>query len=159
MERNNPDNISEQMVQKHALRSSWTLWFMKNYTNRREAKKHWEENQNSVISFDTVEDFWACFNNIKMPSQLSAGCDYSLFRTGIKPMWEDPQNEFGGRLVILIDKKATPTIDLDKTWLNVLLVAIGESLDNENSKYVNGVVVCARSRCNKIAFMVEWECI
>ena len=36
-----------------------------------------------------VEDFWALYNHIELASRLAAGCDYSLFKEGIKPMWED----------------------------------------------------------------------
>ena len=36
-----------------------------------------------------VEDFWALYNHIELASRLAAGCDYSLFKEGVKPMWED----------------------------------------------------------------------
>ena len=36
-----------------------------------------------------VEDFWALYNHIELASRLQAGCDYSLFKEGVKPMWED----------------------------------------------------------------------
>ncbi len=31
-------------------------------------------------------------------------CDYHLFRAGVEPMWEDPANKFGGKLVIRLRK-------------------------------------------------------
>ena len=36
-----------------------------------------------------MEDFWALYNHIELASRLAAGCDYSLFKEGVKPMWED----------------------------------------------------------------------
>ena len=39
--------------------------------------------------FVQVEDFWALYNHIELASRLAAGCDYSLFKEGVKPMWED----------------------------------------------------------------------
>ena len=50
-----------------------------------------------------MEDFWATMNHINPPSGLNIGCDYSLFKAGIKPMWEDPMNKSGGRWIINID--------------------------------------------------------
>ena len=48
-----------------------------------------------------VEDFWALYNHIELASRLAAGCDYSLFKEGVKPMWEDERfadrGEGGGR--------------------------------------------------------------
>ena len=43
-----------------------------------------------LLSFQPqVEDFWALYNHIELASRLAAGCDYSLFKEGVKPMWED----------------------------------------------------------------------
>ena len=50
-----------------------------------------------MINFDTVEDFWSLYNHIEVASKLQIGSDYSLFKKGIKPMWEDPHNKDGGR--------------------------------------------------------------
>ncbi len=76
----------------HPLQNCWTLWFFRNDRSR-----PWEENQRAVISVKTVEDFWAVVNHIEGASRLQVGCDYSLFKEGIKPMWEDDLNSKGGR--------------------------------------------------------------
>jgi translation initiation factor 4E len=57
------------------FQNKWTLWFFKNDRNRT-----WEENQRPIITFSTVEDFWALYNHIEQASKLNAGCDYSLFK-------------------------------------------------------------------------------
>ena len=72
--------------------NTWTLWFYKN-----DKSQSWEANQKPVINFDTVEDFWSLYNHIEVASKLQIGSDYSLFKKGIKPMWEDPHNKDGGR--------------------------------------------------------------
>jgi len=91
---------SPELLIKHPLQNSWTLWFFKNDRNR-----CWEDNQRPIITFNTVEDFWALYNHIELASKLNAGCDYSLFKEGIKPMWEDDKNKRGGRWLINLDKK------------------------------------------------------
>jgi translation initiation factor 4E len=118
---------------------------------RKVNENDWEDKQHPVINFDTVEDFWACFNSVKAPSKLSKGSQYSLFRTGIKPMWEDPVNEKGGRIKIQLPKfklqsssHRDPQIDV--IWLDMLIMAVGESLEGSLSEFVNGIVVSIRSR-------------
>merc|ERR1712062_423388 len=121
-----PDNLAPEMLIKHPLQNSWTLWFFKNDKNR-----NWEDNQRSIITFNTVEDFWALYNHIELSSKLSAGCDYSLFKEGVKPMWEDDRNRRGGRWVINLNKSQRATF-LDNFWLEVMLCLIGEAFDDHS---------------------------
>ena len=71
-----------EALMKHPLQNSWTLWFFKNDRTR-----SWEDNQRAIITFATVEDFWGLGNQIELASKMMTGCDYSLFKEGIKPMW------------------------------------------------------------------------
>lgn len=75
--------------------------------------------QNKVTSFDTVEDFWSLYNHIKVASELKPGCDYSLFKKGIRPMWEDEGNKRGGRWIINLSKQQRRN-ELDAIWLDVV---------------------------------------
>ncbi|KAH1013573.1 hypothetical protein HUJ04_002551 [Dendroctonus ponderosae] len=75
---------------KHPLQNVWTLWYYENDRNQ-----SWEKNQREISSFDTVEDFWSLYNHIKPASELKQGTDYSLFKKGIMPMWEDNANKKG----------------------------------------------------------------
>jgi translation initiation factor 4E len=68
------------------------------------------------MAFNTVEDFWSVFNHIEQVSNLTAGCDYSFFTSGIKPMWEDEANKNGGRWVINIDRRQRSSGLIDKLW-------------------------------------------
>merc|ERR1712198_539823 len=77
-----------EKIIKHPLQNAWTLWFFKNDKSRL-----WEENQREIITFDTVEDFWALYNHIELASRLSTACDYSLFKKGVRPMWEDEKTD------------------------------------------------------------------
>lgn len=78
-------------------------------------------NQKEIASFDTVEDFWSLYNHIKVASSLHQGCDYSLFKRGIRPMWEDDANKCGGRWLINLEKKQRVE-DLDRFWLDVVSI-------------------------------------
>ncbi|XP_037047650.1 eukaryotic translation initiation factor 4E1-like [Bradysia coprophila] len=127
---------------KHPLRNQWTLWYLDNDRN-----KSWEEKQNEVSTFDTVEDFWNLYNMIKYASELQPGNDYSLFKNNIRPMWEDAANANGGRWILSMTQQQLG--NLDDLWLNVMLCLIGECL--EYSDDINGAVVSIRPRTVRIS--------
>ena len=79
-------SVSPEKVIKHPLQNAWTLWFFKNDKSR-----SWEENQRQVMTVDTIEDFWSLYNHIEVASRLPVGADYSIFKEGIFPDWEDPR--------------------------------------------------------------------
>ena len=87
-------------------------------------------------------------NHIELCSKLHTGCDYSLFKAGIKPMWEDTRNCQGGRWLINLDKKQR-TLNLDNFWLEVMLCLIGEAF-GDHGRLVNGAVVSVRNKGDKI---------
>ncbi|KAJ9597141.1 hypothetical protein L9F63_026971 [Diploptera punctata] len=88
-----------------------------------------------ITSFDTAEDFWSLYNHIKTASELRQGCDYSLFKEGIRPMWEDEANKRGGRWLINLNKNQRGN-ELDKYWLEILLCMMVKSLMNIVKMYV-----------------------
>ncbi len=49
-----------------------------------------------VGSIETVQEFWRYWNNVEM---RGFGI-MSVFRAGVKPMWEDPGNKLGGRWIL-----------------------------------------------------------
>ncbi|XP_030747901.1 eukaryotic translation initiation factor 4E1-like isoform X2 [Sitophilus oryzae] len=136
------ENVSMDYSIKHPLQNCWTLWYFENDRNQ-----SWEKNQREIASFDTVEDFWSLYNHIKPASELKQGTDYSLFKKGIRPMWEDAANKKGGRWLISLEKKQR-TNDLDRYWLDIILCLIGEAF--ENSDEVCGAVVNIRYKGDKI---------
>ncbi|XP_018591842.1 eukaryotic translation initiation factor 4E-1B isoform X1 [Scleropages formosus] len=129
---------------KHPLQNRWALWFYKN-----DKSKVWQDNLKIITKFDTVEDFWALYNNIRPASKLSSGCDYAVFKDGIEPMWEDRRNKCGGRWLITLSKQQRHT-ELDHFWLETLLCIIGEVF-GAFSRDVCGAVVNIRAKGDKIA--------
>jgi len=132
----------EQAI-KHPLQNAWTLWFFKNDKGR-----SWEENQKPIITVSTVEDFWSLYNHVVVASKLPPGSDYSLFKEGISPDWEDPRNQAGGRWMIHLDKRKRSEC-LDSYWLEIMFYLIGEQAD-EHADQVNGAVVNVRAKGDKL---------
>lgn len=75
----NTEEVPGDAAIKHPLHHAWTLWYLE-----ADRSKSWEEMQNIVTTFETVEDFWSLFNHIKQPSEIKMGNDYSLFKEGIR---------------------------------------------------------------------------
>nr|NP_001298313.1 eukaryotic translation initiation factor 4E-like [Papilio polytes]BAM20741.1 eukaryotic initiation factor 4E [Papilio polytes] len=122
---------------KHPLKNMWSFWL---YTN---ASKDWSENLVELTTFETVEDYWSIYHHTQTPSELPVGQDYSVFKKGIRPMWEDPANAQGGRWLLTIDKRRAA--DLDNIWLYMVLMLIGENLPH--GEEICGVVVNVRPKC------------
>jgi len=145
---NNNSNEAEDKLQvieapertfKHPLKNAWTLWlFSKDKT------KTWEENQRPIITVTTVEDFWSLYNRIEVASRLPPGSDYSFFKEGIFPDWEDPKNQKGGRWII-----QNVNVDyLDTCWLEIIFFMIGE-VAGDVADQITGAAVNIRMKPSK----------
>jgi len=124
---------------KHPLQNKWTLWFTKPSSGRVD---NWNDLLKEVITFDSVEEFWGVHNNVAPVSELALKSDYHLFKAGVRPEWEDPQNKYGGKWSYQYKDKRN--VDVDRLWLQVMMGAIGETLEEEDDGEVMGVVVNVR---------------
>ncbi|EMD42215.1 hypothetical protein CERSUDRAFT_110746 [Gelatoporia subvermispora B] len=163
---------------KHPLYSAWTLWFDSPATKGRNlpqtpmssfpqtpvpqtpggvAALGWMEDIKSVITFDSVEEFWGVYNNIVPPSKLPNKANYYLFKQGIIPAWEDEANKNGGKWSIQLPKGKNERF-IDTMWLNTMLAAIGETLDplpedgeEQPASLITGVIVSARPQFFRVS--------
>lgn len=81
-------------------------------------------------------------NNVAPVSHLAQKSDYHVFKAGVRPEWEDPQNKHGGKWSYQYKEKKS--VDIDRVWLQVMMAAIGETLEGEDDGEVMGVVVNVR---------------
>jgi len=141
-----------EKVVKHPLANKWTLWWYKEIQ-----RTDYTLCQKPVLTVSTVEDFWALFHNVMPASELSNGQDYSLFKEGIKPLWEDPRNRQGGRWLYAIGlgSKRRATGRVDECWRDALLLLIGEDYGNEKMRsMVNGAVINLR-KLDKLSIWMD----
>ncbi|CAH0487816.1 unnamed protein product [Peronospora effusa] len=129
---------------KHELNEPWAIW------EQREQGKNmsYADKLFKLCTFSTVEEFWGYWNNIPSPSQaLFDGFTrkkfadrtvegFAVFKDGIVPEWEDPENKNGGEWSI---RKEVGAEELDEFWEKLVLGAIGELMDPGNE--VTGVRV------------------
>jgi len=88
-------------------------------------------------------------SQVVAPSKLTNRSNYSLFKDGVEPTWEDAQNREGGKWVVCVDKGA----GLDELWLYCVLGLIGESMDAESE--ICGGVVSVRKGGDKLAIWTK----
>ncbi|KAI0316839.1 translation initiation factor eIF 4e-like domain-containing protein [Amylostereum chailletii] len=105
----------------------------------------YEAGLTTIGEFDTVESFCRYFNWLKPPSKLERNSNYHLFKSGIKPMWEDDANANGGKWVLTM--KNNPAL-LDRSWQWLTMALVGEELDEGDE--ICGAVVSLRSKVDRI---------
>ena len=77
------------------------------------------------------------------------GTHMHLFKTGIKPVWEDPAFVNGCQLEIKSQKQQT-----SKFWEDLILAMMGEQFEEEN--FIAGMVMKLKPQFDKIAiWMVD----
>lgn len=84
-----------------------------------------------------VEHFWRIYDYLKRPKDLHY-TEYHLFKDGITPTWEDPQNKAGGKWMIRLKKGIA-----SRYWEDIILAIIGEQFDVGSE--VCGAVLSVRS--------------
>ncbi|VDO04801.1 unnamed protein product [Rodentolepis nana] len=127
----------------HYLQDTWDF-FVFNYN----IGTDWTQRMQKVTDFNTVEDFWSTMFHTLAPADIPNGTDLYVFKRGIKPMWEDPMNENGGRWLIQV----LPNADVNFYWEELLMLIVGNSWKTEeDSNEICGVVFQPRARGSRIS--------
>jgi len=142
--------VSPAMAPKHELHHRWCLWVHQRPGVQK--GQAWSETQRLVHEFGAAEDFWCMFHYSHPPSKLE-NVDYSLFKHGVTPAWEDPAFKAGGRWVVKLEKVKAQS--LDDLWLSLSLALIGEAFIDHGGDLVCGAIVSVRSRASKIALWLS----
>lgn len=150
------------MAQAHPLENKWSFWEHRKNSGKNRGSAY-SGNMFEIGNFQTVEDFWRFKNNLPLPSEIFHTPDsermkfadreiegYSLFKTGIRPEWEDEANKKGGEFFC---RKTFSSKDLDDIYENLLLGLIGETIDPEN--YICGCRVVDKSARTRVLYRVE----
>lgn len=83
---------------------------------------------------ESVQDFWRYENNTPV-DQIKMRESLYLFKSNIKPVWEDERNLFGGSWTFRVPKSATAAF-----WRHIQMMAIGEKLQEVLDKGTAGIV-------------------
>jgi len=92
-----------------------------------------------ITTVSTVEGFWETYDYLKRPNDLPNTTDYHFFRDGIKPTWEDPSNEKGGKWIVRLPKGLA-----SRYWEEIILALIGGQFSGVPDGEICGAVVSVR---------------
>jgi len=101
------------------LEYRYTFWLSKRKSVLK--GKNYDQSMMKLGSFETVQQFWQYYSFMKRPSKVDEACDLMLFKSGIRPLWEDESNREGGRWSIRVKRHST-----DRYWENAIMAMVGE---------------------------------
>jgi len=125
------------------LQNAWSFWHDK-FKGPQTAEEY-ASSLHELCSFDTVQSFWECFNSLPSVTKLQPKSSYHLMKKGVKPIWEDPENQKGGFWTIRISKE-----DTEAAWKELVLASIGEQFAPvlQDGDDITGVTVSIRGYDN-----------
>nr|XP_033328475.1 eukaryotic translation initiation factor 4E type 3-like [Megalopta genalis] len=123
------------------LQTSWTFWLDKAVSGT--TVEEYKQNLTKIYTVNTVQSFWAVFNNIPNVNSMQVKYSYHLMRDERYPLWEEPVNQHGGTWRIKCHKS-----DTEKIWKEMVLAAIGEQFADcmAEDDEVCGVTVSIRDK-------------
>ena len=121
---------------QHRLQSQYCLW----YSRRSPGKQNhnFDQNLRLIGRFGSCEQFWSLYSHLVKPGDLASHSDFHLFKMGIKPMWEDEANKFGGKWIVRLRKGIYSNSNqvhsrlpfnpglANRCWENLVLAMLGE---------------------------------
>ncbi|CAK4070000.1 unnamed protein product [Aphanomyces euteiches] len=120
------------------IQNTYCFWYMKKNSGKTlDDQESYEKSIKEIGEFRTVQGFWRVYNHLIRPNDLPNTTDYHLFKSGIKPMWEDAANRRGGKWMIRIRKGIA-----SRYWEDLVLAIIGEQFDVGNE--ICGAVMSIR---------------
>ncbi|GAM22347.1 hypothetical protein SAMD00019534_055220 [Acytostelium subglobosum LB1] len=111
------------------LENGWCFW-EDHYVNHgeRATQEEYMASLRQISAFQSVQDFWSEFNKLPNLSKVPNNSCYHLMKKDVRPVWEDPENQNGGVLILKVKKFLT-----DEIWNELVLSVIGEQF----SSYLN----------------------
>ncbi|KAH7479519.1 hypothetical protein PRIC1_008937 [Phytophthora ramorum] len=131
------DKPAEKSTAEMPIQNMYTFWYIKRNTGNKAVSESYEKSIKGLGDFKTVQDFWKIYNHLVRPNDLPNTMDYHLFKTGIKPMWEDPANRRGGKWMVRLRKGIA-----SRYWEDLVLAIVGEQFDVGNE--ICGAVISIR---------------
>ncbi|CAH0477065.1 unnamed protein product [Peronospora belbahrii] len=131
------DKVVEKEAMDTPIQNMYSFWYIKRSTGNKTVSESYEKSIKGLGDFKTVQAFWRIYNHLVRPNDLPNTMDYHLFKTGIKPMWEDPANRRGGKWMVRLRKGIA-----SRYWEDLVLAIIGEQFDVGNE--ICGAVISLR---------------
>ena len=113
----------------HKLNNKWKLWFHDPLDN------NWKlDSYKGVYTIDSIESYWKLYSFLN--NKIVENSMFFLMRQNIEPLWEHTENINGGSWSLKMQKG-----DLYKTWSNISISLLNESISKEASININGISI------------------
>jgi hypothetical protein len=155
------------IVPKHVLQHRW-VFYLHFPSYHMDASSYSQQAYQRLCGVHTVEEFWAAFEHIPLPSRVFATMDthtnrivrpkvngraleaIGLFKDGPLPEWEDPLNMKGGHWEC---RQNFNLNTLDRIWYEVVLGLVGEVF--EEGRQIVGARVVDKSKARGTEYRIE----
>eukprot|EP00667_Euglena_gracilis_P003111 EG_transcript_3123 len=135
----------------HFLENSWTIWFDESEDDDQVVGlENYREAFTELGSFNTIQGFWMYWNNLRVDN-LRENCNLRLFKSDIKPTWDDPHNAEGGGWVA----KDIPKSKRSKLWGDIVMAMVGELTEDNSHESICGVVLSTRHQGDRIQLWID----
>ena len=119
---------------KSDLPDPWCLWVQDLNMKEKKNEANYHQQVKKLVTIKTMGDFCKFFAALRKPKDIPSGADVYFFKQGIKPLWEDPKNNSGGRFFLHI-KKTFAT----KLWESLLFSVVSREIPQ--TRFVNGIIL------------------
>jgi len=135
-----------ELAEPVQLENSWCFWHDK-YLGPSQSMEEYEASLQKLCTFSSIQDFWKNFNYLPPIEKLKMKSSFHMMKSGIRPIWEDPENANGGFWAMRVRRE-----DTDLLWKELVLAAIGEQFGPvlSNDDDICGVSVSLRQFDNII---------
>ena len=135
------------MSEPKKLANKFVFWY---HINEISADQEYESQIKKLAEFETLEDFWAIFQYLKKPDDCKQAIEFQLFKSPIKPMWEDENNKDGGRIALKLRKEYSNLV-----WEELVFAFIGGYFAKEIKDEINGLVINCKKDFNTLQIWIK----
>ncbi|KAJ2776947.1 hypothetical protein H4R18_005407 [Coemansia javaensis] len=121
---------------EHPLCFAWSFWFMHRAPGHKISD--YEAAMTKIATFASAESFWAVYSHLKRADQVPTITDYHMFRAGVRPVWEDPENINGGKWMLRLKKGLSPRL-----WERLAIAVVGNAFGAGDE--ICGIVLSIRN--------------
>ena len=144
---------------------AWTLWEKPVSMHTSNDQDHYQNATRCLSRITNIEEFWKYWLCVPQPSELLEGKHFvreigsagdltqidtlMLFREGVRPEWEDPQNAHGGHFQYVFKPTSVHPPQLDEYWNNIVMGLVGGTI--EPREMITGVRLLDKSTVGRNA--------
>src|SRR4051794_32917116 len=116
------DTLPKESQEMTPLAKPFTFWVF--FPNKTVTKHNYTNENKMLATITSVEEFCTVYQHMVRPDKMPEGSKFLLFQGGIRPEWEDTNNQGSGAFWLKVKKDYA-----NKFWEELLMSFIGEQCD------------------------------